>query len=355
MIRTVTTTLLALAAASIAQADVVETTDGGRLTGKIIAVDQGKITLETSYAGTLEIDQAQVSSFSSDSDVFVRLESGTTMLGKVNGTSSGNLNISGEDGTLSTQMEKVAASWQPEAEDPEFVRMAEAKAKAEEAAKRKWKYDAYMNINGQSGNTDEFDAGLGARATLESAQDRFEMGINIDREETNKQITSEEVIIDASYTNFFTEHFGWYVREEIEYDEFEDIQFRSTTAGGLNYRVYKKENGDALELRGGLSYRHESFISGIPDEQNVGLDFGLDHIWNFAEWGRNVNKLTFTPSIEDFSDYRFVQDSRIDIPLGKSNTWKLGLGLKNEYDSLPTPGLEELDTTYYSRLSLSWE
>lgn len=349
------TLLLGLIGLMDLRADVVETSDGSRLTGKIISLDIGKIILETSYAGRLEIDQAKVISFSSDKDVFVRLQSGTTILGKVNGSSGGSLSISGPDGTLSTTISKVAATWQPEAQDPEYLRVEAAKAKIEKEAERKWKYDVYLNIGGQNGNSSEFDSEFGGRATLESKNDRFAIGLNIEHEESNNQVTSEEVILDTEYTNFFSEKWGWFIREELEYDEFEDIQLRSTSAGGLTHRVYLRDNGDKLELRGGLSYRHESYISGIPDEQNVGLDFGLDHVWNFAEWGRSSNQVTFTPSVEDFSDYRLVQDSRIEIPLGKSDFWKLGLGLKNEYDNKPNTGLEELDTTYYSRLNLSWE
>ena len=70
-----------------------------------------------------------------------------------------------------------------------------------------------------------------------------------------------------------------------------------------------------------------------------------------------TNSLTYVPKFEDFGDYRLKQDSAVELPLGLSDFWKLRLGVSNAYKSfIPVDSeLEKLDTTYYTRLILSWE
>ncbi len=45
--------------ASVLVADTVETRDGARLVGKITGITDKKITLDTTYAGALEINRAE--------------------------------------------------------------------------------------------------------------------------------------------------------------------------------------------------------------------------------------------------------------------------------------------------------
>ena len=73
------------------------------------------------------------------------------------------------------------------------------------------------------------------------------------------------------------------------------------------------------------------------------------------DWTKLVSDITYAPSFEDFGDYRVYHESSFEMPLGKSDFWKLRLGVSNEYNSLVVKGNDRLDTTYFSRLVLSWE
>ena len=72
----------ALAAAS-AKADTVDTKSGAHLVGKITKIDDDTVYLHTDYAGDLSIKQSEVTHFTTDEVVSVRLESGTRLAGKV--------------------------------------------------------------------------------------------------------------------------------------------------------------------------------------------------------------------------------------------------------------------------------
>lgn len=336
---------LALGAVSLS-ADVVETKDGARLVGTIVSISEEAIELETAYAGTLTVQKAEVTGFSTEEERFVRLDSGTVMRGRVQNTGGGNLAIAGEDGTLNTRTVRVAAAWGPGQTDPAVV--------AESEKRREWRYLAGLNVSGKEGNTDEMDIGLNFEAVLEGPDDKLRFYGSIARSETDGVTTDEEIIGGVEFSSFVFGDWGWYVREELESDEFENVDLRSTTGAGLTKRFIKRE-GLELTGRAGLSFRYESYSDTTPNLEEIGLDFGLFHYWQFADWGEMTNELTYVPALEDFGDYRFTQDSGVNIPLGTSDRWRMRFGLKNEYQSEPSGNKEELDTTYYARLLLEWE
>ena len=339
-------TLIALSAASYLNADVVETTDGSRLVGEIAKISGGVLHLETAYAGTLEIPMAQVATFSSDEAESVRLANGNVAVGPVRGSADGSISIATSGGTVNATTSEVAASWAPGERDPDVV--------AQEAALagqiRKWSYEAAVGIAGCTGNTSKDDFSVALSATLEGPTDRLNLYTAYQYSKAEGVATADEVIGGMSYTSFFSEKFGWYVREELERDRFEGIEFRSTTAAGLNYRVFKQPT-HSLELTAGLALRYESLETGGSDSF-PGLDFGLKHYWKFAEWAEVTNTLTYNPAFEDFAEYRIDQLSTLDIPLGTADFWKLRMSLQNQYNS--TAADENLDTTYALSLLLNW-
>src|SRR5262245_17523670 len=103
---------VALAFLAIARlsADTVEIKNGARLIGKIGKIDGGTIEMDTDFAGKVKIKQSEVVSITTDAPIAVRLASGTRFDGKVTGGANGAIQIAGADGTISTTVEKVAAS-----------------------------------------------------------------------------------------------------------------------------------------------------------------------------------------------------------------------------------------------------
>jgi hypothetical protein len=44
----------------------------------------------------------------------------------------------------------------------------------------------------------------------------------------------------------------------------------------------------------------------------------------------------------------------LELPIA-STQWKLRVGVANDYNSQPGRGVDKLDTTYFTRLVLSWK
>jgi putative salt-induced outer membrane protein YdiY len=333
--------LTTLLLAHSATADEVITTDGARLVGNIKLIDKGTIHLETSYAGTLKISQEQVASFSTEQPRVVRLESGTIMSGPVESSGNGKLKITSEDGVLETNTAQVAATWVPGAEDPQVLRN-----------RREWRYDASLDLTGRSGNVDKFRLGTSLNAELKGPNDTLAFFFEYEQAEEEGFKTEDRAGGGASYESFFSKILGWYGRTELETDRIDNIKFRSTTAGGLSYRLINKDR-QSLIARSGVGYRYTAFTNNAADESSPTVDFGLAHRYEFENLFVMKNDLTYVPAIDDYTNYRVVHDSGFEIPIGSGENWKLRMGVTNEYESESTTD-EKLDTRYYTRMIYSW-
>ena len=180
--------------ASVLVADTVETKDGARLVGKITGITDKKITLDTIYAGALEIDRAEVVGFSTDEPVFVRLENGITISGKVSHSGRSKLKIVGLGGELTTEMPKIAASWGKEEEDPVVVKRREEIA----ANRRKWSYEVGLDLTGKSGNSEESGTAARLKANFAGPDDSLGFYLSFDKAKKNGAKTSNEVIDGAT-------------------------------------------------------------------------------------------------------------------------------------------------------------
>jgi len=333
---------------AVCRADEVRIDDGAVLTGTLRSVGATELVLETAYAGTLTIDRARVVAFTTEEPLFTRLPSGTVFHGRIQpAESEGEARLEGLDGRLSTPYSAMVECWRESGQDP--VRLAELAAV--EKNRRKWNAEAGLNLAGKSGNSEEFSSAGQVRARLKGPHDEFELYGRMEQNSKNKVKTADEKIAGTRYTFFFN-GLGWYIRTELEKDRFEDIQFRSTTASGLSYRLLNRET---LQLKAstGLSWRYEDYISNTASGEDLGMDFELDHYWQLPARLEMENRLTYVPSVEDFSNYLAKQESSLTLPLG-SGPWHLRGGVRNEYNAQPEGGRDRLDTTWYTSLVLKW-
>jgi putative salt-induced outer membrane protein YdiY len=329
--------------------DVIKIGDDSVLKGKIIKIEEGKIFFETQYAGKLEIDQQLVSGFETDNPVFVRLGSGNTMAGVVQLNSAGEIEVKNDDGRLITQTSKVKSIWLPGTKDPEVLKV-EAEV---EANKRKWHYSAGVDIKGKKGNTDQQNVGVNLKANLKSPQDSLKFYFKSAMAERNNRETEDEKLGGVNYSFYYDGRWGWFVRSELEADKFEGVNFRSTNAGGLTYRIINKKEHN-LESRAGLAYLFEDHVDNTENKR-PSFDLGIDHMYNSKNrWSVN-SELSFIPSMETFDDYFIFQDTGIIFPLANSESWKLRIGLADMYNSNPSKSKESLDTTYYTRFILEFQ
>ncbi len=334
--------LLALAfSAARLSADVVETKNGARIVGKVLTIDAGSVVVQTDYAGKIAIKQSEVTAIATDAPIAVRLASGTRIDGKVS-SSGGSLQVAGADGTISTTVDKIAASWPAGGKDPEIT-----------ALERGWAYEASVDVVGKSGNKSQLGTSAGLRATLAGANDKLVFYTAYDRQVTDGTKSADQFKAGVDYQSNFHGKNSWYVRDEGGFDRIKDIQFYDVAAFGLGYDFIKQPK-HTLTGRAGLSYRYENYKNPrTTDVSAAGLDLGLNHAYEFGE-SSLVNRLAWVPSFSDFSNYRLTHESFYEMPLTLP-AWKLRIGVSNDYNSKPGKGVEKMDTGYFTRFVLNWK
>lgn len=331
-----------LAAAAIVRADVVETKGGARLTGKITQIDGVNVTLATDYAGTLTIKQNEVTALQTDAPRFVRLGAGEAVEGTVSTVADGHIQIKDSGATTTATVDEITATWAPGEPDPAVV-----------ALRRKWAFDAAVDITGKSGNKEQLGTAFSFCALRTGPHDKLKFYTAYNRQKTDGTISADQLKAGIDYADNYSGRHSWYVRDEGGFDHVKDIDSYNTSATGLGYDIVK-EKLHLLTARAGLAFRYDNYKNpATRDVHDLGLDFGLHHESTFNQ-SKLINNLTYVPSIRDFSDFHFEHESYYEVPLGRDN-WKLRLGISHDYNSKPGTGLDRLDTTYFTRLVLSWE
>jgi hypothetical protein len=335
-----------LLSASAFAADRIELNDGSVIVGKLVSAEAGKIKVETKFAGTIEVAQSEVKTFSTDEAVNVQLAAGSTVLGTVAQSGNG-ITVASTDGQFASDTGKVTAVWRQGGISPEVRKLQEEAAKLQ----RKWAFEASLAINGRTGGAEKFAGALGFKATLESSSDKLIFNLAAEKAEDEGVETANRQLAGVDYSAFFSENNVWYARSSIEKDSIKALDLRSTTAFGVGRKLIKQDNQD-LELRYGLSYLYETYANGTSFE-SPGLDIGLIHVYKFENSQMN-NVLTYTPAFKNFGNYRLHHESSFEMPINASQ-WKLKVGLTNDYTSKPQPGIDRLDTLYFTSLILNWK
>ena len=338
--------VLSVAAAllvSAASADVIVTTGGSTINGKILGIDGGKITMKTDFAGKITIDQKLVESIKTDEEVYVSLEDGSTARGPVSGK-NGSLVISGSTGTVTSTVAAIDETWMPGEKSP-----------TQKEAERKWAYEAAFDLTGKSGNRDSTGLGANFRATLEGQDDTLAFFARTNFQEVDGEKSADEARGGVDYSNRFGNNFNWYVRTEFGYDAIKFIDQLFTVSAGFGYTFADTDTRN-INVRGGLGYLSENYDQDqttIDDVSGASFDLGLSHK-ETLKWGTWINRATYTPTIDDFGNYRLLYDSSLTLPL-KAEGWSIRTGVNFDYNSEVGENTKELDTTYYIRMLLKWQ
>ena len=260
--------VLACAAALCAvrlAADVVETTDGARLVGKIKLIHAGIVTMSTDYAGDISVKQSLVRSISTDHPIAVRTADGTRVVGTATAQASGGIKVAGSRVTIQTSVDKIAASWSAGEEDPDIV-----------AARRKWSYEAGADITGESGTHNQLGTSYNFQAKLAGPLDTLKYYTAFNRQETDGQVSADQLKVGADYEANFAPPTLWYVKDEGGFDNVNSIRFYDIAAGGFGHD-FIKEKDLTFTGRAGLSYRYDDYSDpSTPAFSSVGADLGLE-------------------------------------------------------------------------------
>ncbi len=330
-------------------ADVVVINDGSHLMGEVLGVDDGNLTLATEYAGNLRISLPQIAGIQTAGDAFLRLDDNRTLSGPLVLAPAGSLNVGAPP--VAVPLANLKHLWRETEDDPDNV----AGAKLADANQMEWTSSLGFDLTGSSGNTEDFGLGFRLDSTYGNKRKATDLYLSHNNSQKEGVAIVDETKGGAEYASQFSDHLAWYAKTDLETDRLEEIDLRATAASGIKYIVWNEDERE-LALRAGAAFRYEAYnAQTVGDFGDPAVDFGVEHSRRFSELLSVETDVTFVPSLKDFQNYLFTQDSALVVPLGKKSPWKLRSGLANSYNSTPAPGKEGLDLKYYLRLIYSWE
>lgn len=366
-----------IAGAGSAKADRLYMKDGSLITGNIIALHQGTLSIVTEFAGDLDITQSAIKGIQTDTPMITQIKSGDRIAGALMfGDDAGQRVMSRQIGPVAVNVADIAAMWEREGLSPEVMVLREEKEeqaakikeiekahaedvaalreKAESKAEDVWSGSVKFDFSGASGNTDETNLGGKAAAKRETEFDRLFLSLqgrfeNDDGAETRNEITGmgklERDITDRLFA------FG---SLELERDKFEEIDLRTNLTGGLGYFIIKEDRQE-LKPRLGVGYEVTAYEND-PTEKDVVFSAGYDYRVDMLDKLRFAHSFTYLPAVENLADdYRLDSDASLAYPINEAKTWNVELGLQHQYDAMPAGDVKKLDTYYSLGLSRKFE
>ena len=341
--------------AGVALADTVQLGDGSRLVGKVLRLNESVLTLETGFAGTLEIPADQIANLQTDEAVNVQMSSGDRLIGPLTQQMDSSV-VQTQMGAIPVKPTEITAIWGPDDQSPEE----QAAAAKVAALTPKWSLTGEFGASKQTGNTDRADVHGSIELKRKTEVDLLKLFVQGKYGEIDEDRDAAEIIGGAYYEYSFTPRWYAYGRNTYEYDEFEQLELRVVAAAGAGYYFIKKPEHE-FKMRGGIGLRHESYLEDdegnrADSETDVIGDLGLDYRIDIKPWLQFVQSATYTPSFERLDDYRLESDTGVLIPLGEGDKWKLKIGMRHDYDSQPASrDIERLDSLYYTNVQLNLE
>jgi putative salt-induced outer membrane protein YdiY len=291
-------------------------------------MEDGKLILETDFAGTLTIDWGQVEAIRMDHAVTVVLSDGSTRTAVIQPAEpSGQVMLSSDS-----------------AGEPEALPFSEITAinPPQEAA---FRLNGRINVglNKASGNTDTETAHADAELIARAAKIRLTLGGAYNRASEDNQKTEDNLKGNLKHDYFLTEKLYWYLNGAIERDEFKDINRRTTIGPGIGYQVFE---GERMNLS----------VEAGPSHVNTDYDNSEDEDSISGRWAVKFDRFFFEKlfqyyfanegyvSASDTSDVFMFTKTGLRFPLHTG--FFLSAGFEWDWDNTPADEADKSDYRY---------
>jgi len=323
-------TLILYSAESSADKVILE--NGDTLTGTVVKVVDGKLTLKTDYSGPIEIQVSKIRKIFTDNPAEIHLTSGEVLKGKIETKEEGQIIVekSPERETTSVALEKVASVNPP--------------------PPKEWSGSINVGGNIQTGNTDRKGIIVDAQATRKTDRDKIFLHYLFNYAQENGETTSRSQFGEGEYDYFFTKHFYAYGALSLLNDKFANYQLRTIVGPGVGYQAWD-DPVKALSFEAGLSYQDNNYYQG-KDQSFLTARLGLGFRYKIFDFVILSDRFMFYPSIGEGGQYTFRNEAALTAPLGAR--WTLKLANIIDYNSNPQPGFERADVQYLLTLGFSF-
>jgi opacity protein-like surface antigen len=327
--------LLSTAASAVAEQapelDEILLKNGSRILGTVTEARDGTLIIETEFAGTLEVDTAQVEALRTREPVTLLADD--TVI---------------RDEPLTVDEEQVVTPTDTYALEDVLVLNPEPWELGEGY---KWTGLASFAFNIQRGNTDTDELDYKLETKWRSKRDRYTLKLNGEIDEANKQKNADNWRVIGKYDYFLSDHTYWGINAFAESDEFADLDLR-WFIGPYIGREFFTDPLFEFSAEVGAAWVEEDFIT-APDQEYPASNWSLNMSSNYLGGDSRLylDQLGIL-RLDDLSDVIIKTSIGLAFPL----LWNFEAAAEIlwEYDSGAVAGVEKLDETYMMRVGYTW-
>jgi putative salt-induced outer membrane protein YdiY len=317
-------------------ADEVHLKNGDRLSGEVISMKDGKLTIKTSYAGEIDVNWAEISNIKTDKEISVLLSDGTLLKGSPEGF---------EQDRMILGTSKFA--------EPVSFTIADVKSiNPPKEPAVKIKAITNVGITRTSGNTEKNVTHFEGEFSARTEKNRYTAYGELNKTDDTGVNTEDNSLAYVKYDHFLSKK--WYANSnaQFEKDVFRDLNLRSTLGIGSGYQFYETEITN-LSLEAGINYVDEDYID-APDLSYTSGRWGLN--WNRYFYRKAFQLYHYQDgyiSLENSDDMFFKSRTGIRVPL--FDRLNASLQYNWDYEKSPAPGREKVDKSLIFTLGYLFE
>ncbi|MGD2114081.1 MAG: DUF481 domain-containing protein [Acidobacteriota bacterium] len=335
-------------AARAADHAVVHLDGGDRLSGEVVDLREGRLTVKPSWSaggGPVEIDWSVVAGLESDTPLTLVLDDGSRLRGPVGrvGPEEAASASNGPGKRLTVRPADTTA--------PVVVELARIVAINPPERAVRVTGNASVGLVVNRGNTENRSLYAEGEAVVRTEENRYTLGLQATRAEDGDETTA-----DSSRGWIEADHFvgeRWYLSSSALFtrDEFQDLRLRSSLSLSAGYQFLETpRTGLAVEL--GATYVDERFIE-APDDSYPAGRWSLDLRHRLA--GYRVELFHFQEGFLDLEEggdplIRSRTGARFNLLDGFIATTQVSF----DYDGDPAPGRDKEDWRYLVNLGVEW-
>ncbi len=356
--------LLALCAAGVLHADTITTTSGDVINGTITGKKGGKISIETTFAGTIAIDEALIKTvdYTTSEQLYARTDAShkDKELVTVSKDAQGNvILIPEEDKAKALALTEVVTLWDTESEDPDFP------------AIKRWAYSVSLGLSGNSGTANDISISAYADAVRTGENTTFKVYGSMNKTRSEGVETAKRYIGGLDFEHRPTDVLSWYIRDEVQHNRYSDYKLRNVLGAGAGFYLWNtttEGRQSLLRFRLGLAHTYTNHYTRkwansreTLVDSDIALDLGLLFHYDFTSGLSWNTEVTYTPLIDDLDKGILVHETKLSYLMNdlalvyeQLSGISVDMGVRNEYQTRPAPGKCHTDTSWFVRFSKAW-
>ena len=214
-----------------------------------------------------------------------------------------------------------------------------------------WTRTFMLGVNGERGESETADVLAALDLDYKDDSLRWKVDGRYTFSSAETETTKHNALFEVTRARSFEDsRWFWLANGRWDWDEFRSWDHRLTLIAGLGYELVQHENF-TLRLAAGPAITREF---GGTDSWLYEAMVGAEAEWKLAENHTIEVSNRFFQAVNEDSPYRNLTDAKWKWQLSDDPGLSLNLGIENEYESDPVPGVEPNDLKYFTSLGIDF-